>query len=181
MDHRDHFVNLAHLPPWPLGCGLGVGERPISLFIVTPVRLYRDGIAHFLRACGQVDVLGSAEENTTTVLRVLELAPDVVLLDMALPDSRQTARALHAAVPATAVVALAVPESEGHVVGCAEAGIAGYVPREGSLDELLEAVVRAAHGEAICSPRVAGELLRRIADLCDPERPAAAAPTRPPS
>jgi two-component system, NarL family, nitrate/nitrite response regulator NarL len=93
------------------------------------------------------------------------LLPDVVLLDMALENSWLTARALHEALPRTAIVALAIPESEGHVLGCAEAGICGYVTRDGSLEDLLTTVVRAANGEAFCSPRIAAGLFRRVAAL----------------
>lgn len=147
----------------------GGQEDRTGVFIVTPIRLYRDGIAHFLRSSGKVDVLGTAEESATTIRLAIELLPDVILLDMALEDSRQTARTLRADVPSAAIVALAVPESEGHVLGCAEAGISGYVPREGSLDELLEAVIRAVNGEAVCSPQIAGSLFRRIAALSGAE------------
>ena len=144
--------------------------RP-GVFIVTAIRLYRDGIAHFLRSSGKVEVLGTAEESFTTVRMVVELLPDVILLDMALEDSRRTARTLRSAVPGAAIVALAVPESEGHVLDCAEAGIAGYVPREGSLDELLATVLLAICGEARCSPQIAGGLFRRIAALAGADRP----------
>jgi two-component system, NarL family, nitrate/nitrite response regulator NarL len=136
-----------------------------GIFIVTPIRLYRDGLAHFLRASAGVAVLATVDESATAVAMATDLVPDVILLDMALEDSRETARELRSAVPSAAIVALAVPDSEGYVVDCAEAGISAYVPREGSLDELLATILRAASGEATCSPRVAGELFRRIAAL----------------
>ena len=152
--------------------------RP-GVFVVTPIRLYRDGIAHYLRSSGKVDVLGAAEESVTTIRLAVELRPDVILLDMALSDSRETARTLAAVVPAAAIVALAVPDSEGHVIDCAEAGIAGYVPRDGTLEELLASVLRARNGEALCSPKVAGGLFRRVAALARAEtEPAPEAPGR---
>jgi two-component system nitrate/nitrite response regulator NarL len=138
---------------------------------VTPIKLYRDGIAHFLSSSREVTVLGTADEGTDTIRLVRELVPDVVLLDMALEDSRATARAMRASVPQATIVALAVPESEGYVVSCAEAGISAYVPRDGSLDELLGTILRAADGEAVCSPRVAGGLFRRVAALASQREP----------
>jgi two-component system nitrate/nitrite response regulator NarL len=141
------------------------GETRTGVFIVTPIKLYRDGIAHFLRASEDVVVLGTAEEGSETVRLVRELLPDVILLDMALEDSHATARAMRATLPHASVVAVAVPETERHVVRCAEAGICAYVPRDASLDELLATVLRAADGEAVCSPRIAGSLFRRIAAL----------------
>jgi two-component system, NarL family, nitrate/nitrite response regulator NarL len=161
------------------GVDPGLGEARTSVFIVTPIRLYRDGIAHFLRSSGRVVVLGTAEESATTIRLATELVPDVILLDMALEDSRETARRLTAAVPGAAIVALAVPESEGHVVGCAEAGICGYVSREGSLDELLATVTRTTNGEALCSPRIAASLFRRVAALSRAEHPPEPGPEGP--
>jgi DNA-binding NarL/FixJ family response regulator len=147
---------------------------------VTPVKLYRDGIAYFLKASEQVVVLGTTEDGATTIRLALELCPDVILLDMAVEDSCDTARALRVAVPQAAIVALAVPESEPHVLGCAEAGICGYVSREGSLEELLGAIVAAANGEAVCSPRITGGLFRRVAALASAGQGAAGdAPAEP--
>ena len=63
------------------------------------------------------------------------------------------------------MVALGVADADDHVLGCAEAGVAGYVPRDASLDDLVAVIESAFRGEAICSPRIAGSLLRRIATL----------------
>lgn len=145
-----------------------------GVFIVTPIKLYRDGIAHFLRSSDDVVVLGTAEEGSETVRLVRELLPDVILLDMALDDSHATARAMRATLPHAAIVAVAVPETERHVVRCAEAGICAYVPRDASLDELLATIVRAADGEAVCSPRIAAGLFRRIAALASQHEDGAA-------
>jgi two-component system nitrate/nitrite response regulator NarL len=136
-----------------------------GVFIVTPIKLYRDGIAHFLGASPPFEVLGTANEGTTTIRLVQELRPDVILLDMTLDRSRDTARALRLLLPRIPIVALAVPESDDDVVNCVEAGISAYVPREGSLDELLTTLVLAVRGEAECSGRVTGELIRRVAAL----------------
>lgn len=146
-------------------------EARIRLFIVTPIRLYRDGLAHFLRSSDRVSVLGAAAEERQTIDRVAELLPDVVLLDMTLDRSRETARSLRRVSPMAAIVALAVPDSGPHIVSCAEAGVAGYVSRDASLDELLAAIVAAHIGEAVCSPQVAAQLLRRIAALVAESEP----------
>jgi DNA-binding NarL/FixJ family response regulator len=150
-----------------------------GVLIITPIKLYSDGIAHFLRASQAVEVLGTAADGMKTIALAVALGPDVILLDMALEDSRETSRALRAALPRTAIVALAVPESAGYVLDCAEAGISGYVPREGSLEELLKAVIRAANGEAVCSPPIAGSLFRRVAALAAMEPAVAAVPPLP--
>jgi two-component system nitrate/nitrite response regulator NarL len=136
-----------------------------GVFIVTPIKLYRDGIAHFLRASERFEVLGTAHEGAATVRLAQDLRPDVILLDMAMGCSRNTARSLRLLLPRTPIVALAVSESENDVVDCVQAGISAYVPREGSLDALLATLALAVKGEAECSGSVTGELIRRLAAL----------------
>jgi two-component system nitrate/nitrite response regulator NarL len=82
---------------------------------------------------------------------------------MTLDRSRDTARALRQLLPEIQIMALAVPEAEGFVVDCFEAGICGYVPREGSLEELLDRLTLAVNGKAQCSGRVTAALIRRLA------------------
>jgi DNA-binding NarL/FixJ family response regulator len=62
-------------------------------------------------------------------------------------------------------VALGMHESETEIIACAEVGVAGYVPRGGSLSDAFEAVEAVARGEMRCSPRIAGFLFRHIATL----------------
>jgi len=97
----------------------------------------------------------------------------VVLLDTAIPDNVWIVRALVAAVPGPKVVALAVPEVEREVLACAEAGVAGYVTREGSVEDLVAAVESVARGEMVISPRMAATLLQRVATLALEQSPAA--------
>jgi DNA-binding NarL/FixJ family response regulator len=69
-------------------------------------------------------------------------------------------------------VALALPEAEADVIACAEAGASGYVPREGTLDDVEAVIESVARGEALCSPRIAATLLRRIAATAAERQPA---------
>jgi DNA-binding NarL/FixJ family response regulator len=89
----------------------------------------------------------------------------VVLLDAASHGALEGACAIRASSPDAAVVALGVANAEGDVIACAEAGVAGYVVREGSVEDLIATVESAARGELRCSPRMAGALVRRLARL----------------
>ena len=91
----------------------------------------------------------------------------MVLLDMAMPESLETARAIVRTTPTLKIVALAVPEFERDVVACAQAGVSGYVPREGSLEDLLAVVWSVKRNELLCSPRMAATLFRRAATATD--------------
>jgi DNA-binding NarL/FixJ family response regulator len=135
------------------------------VLFVAEIRLYREGLADMLRAEPGIDVVATASGADEAVRALRELAPDVVLIDMAIPDNAWLVRALVAAVPGTRVVALAVPEVEREVLACAEAGVAGYVTRDGSIEDVVAAVESAARGELLCSPRMAATLFQRVATL----------------
>ena len=133
--------------------------------IISDIRLYREGLADVLGRRPEVDVLGTAANGEVALDCVGRLRPDVALLDMAMLGGIATMRALAAAAPEVKVVALGVPEVEPHVLACAEAGVAAYVPREGSLDDLVTTLKAVAVGEVLCSPRIVAGLFRRVATL----------------
>lgn len=142
-----------------------VVTAPLRLFVITGIRLYREGLAEILAKLPDVAEVGTAEDGRAGVARVVEFRPHIVLLDMSLTDSLEMARALTRGTPPTRVVALAVPETEGHVLACAKAGVVGYVPREGSVHDLVTTLRHVAKGEAVCAPHIAASLLRHVALL----------------
>jgi two-component system nitrate/nitrite response regulator NarL len=137
----------------------------ISVLIVADIRLYRDGLADALARREALHVAGTAASREDAIAFLDTSHPDVVLVDMAMLDGHATAQALLEHMPDTRVVALAVPELERDVLSCAELGVAGLVPRDASLDELVATLECAARGEVRCSPRMAAAILRRLAKL----------------
>jgi len=136
----------------------------IRVVVVTGIRLYRDGLVRHLQDQPQFEVVGAAADTSDGVRWVEATRPDIVLMDLTLPDCHDGVRTIAQVSPRTRVVALALPEEQ-EVVACAEAGVAGFVPREASLAELVAAVQGAARDEAVVPPRAAAALLRRIALL----------------
>jgi two-component system, NarL family, nitrate/nitrite response regulator NarL len=135
----------------------------LSVLIVSEIRLYREGLAALLARRDSLSVLGTATQADEALHKACELNPDAVVLDQALPESLMLSRTLVQIRPDIRVVALGVPDSEDSVLSFAEAGIAGYVPREGSVQDLVDAVERAVRGELQCSPQLAGAIIRRLA------------------
>jgi two-component system nitrate/nitrite response regulator NarL len=134
----------------------------ISVAILTDIRLYRDGLAQVLDSQPGIKVVGTASNDSSGLKCVAETTPDVVLIDMAMPDSPAVVRALSVARSGVKVLALGVLETESRVLACAQLGIAGYVPRDGSLDDLLAALCNVARGEAVYSPRIVAVVLERL-------------------
>jgi two-component system, NarL family, nitrate/nitrite response regulator NarL len=135
---------------------------PPRLMVVAGVRLYRDGLATGLQRTGRVEVAGCASGFELALAMVRRDRPAAVLLDMEMGWSLPFTARLRREACGPAVIALAVPERESAIVAYAEAGVTGFVPRDASLEELIEIVMIVGRGEAACPPRVAASLLRRI-------------------
>lgn len=142
----------------------------IRVLVASDVRLYREGLADSLRRGGRVEVVGTAADGGATMRCARELAPDVVLVDLAMVDWESTVRGIVDSARDTGVVVLGVREIEDEVVACAEAGVAGYVTREASLEELVEVVESVARGESLLAPRIGALLLRRVAEAAGRSR-----------
>ena len=142
----------------------------LRVIVAGDIRLYRDGVATYLHQPPRFEVVGAVGSREEVRDRVRALRPDVLVLDMAMRDALETARDLAELAPEVKVVALTVPEVERAVIACAEAGVAGYLRREGSLDDLVATIERAVRGETVVPPRIAAGLFRRMAALAAQRR-----------
>ena len=104
------------------------------------------------------------------VERLDETEPDVAVIDIGLPYLDEISTTLSQRTPRVPLVAIGLSDADSDLLACAEKGIAGYVTRDSSVEELSEAIHSAANGELICSPRTAGNLVRRLAELAAAER-----------
>jgi DNA-binding NarL/FixJ family response regulator len=137
----------------------------IRVLIVGDIRLYREGLERVLRRVEHITIVGTASDREEVIQRAHTLNPDVVLLDMAMSEAHATVQQITQTVPHVKVVALTVPEIDREVIACAEAGVVGYVTRDGSLYDVIQSIDAAAKGELRCSGRIAATLLRRITVL----------------
>lgn len=131
----------------------------LRVVLVEDHRLFRAGVRSELDA--GIDVVGEAETVADAIPLIRELDPDVVLLDVHLPDG--TGAAVIAAVaperPGVKFLALSVSDAAEDVIAVIRAGARGYVTKTISGDELSAAVRRVADGDAVFSPRLAGFVL----------------------
>jgi two-component system nitrate/nitrite response regulator NarL len=146
-------------------------RRSIEVVVVVQSRLYGEGLAHALRLHEGIEVLGVAACDREAAAVVGRRTPTVVLVDVSGDDGIEAVARLRGMAPGVLVVALGIRDAAGDVIACAEAGIAGYVTRDGSLADLVAAIEGAARGEMACSPQIAGDLVRHVARLADQRRP----------
>jgi DNA-binding NarL/FixJ family response regulator len=136
-----------------------------QVLLVSDQPLYRDGITRTLVDEQDITVAGTATAAEQALELVCLLEPEIVLLDMGMPHAFDVARQIAQSTQRTRVVALSIREEDSEVIACAEVGIAGYVPRDATARDTIDVISAVARGEARCSPRIVGSLLRRIAAL----------------
>jgi two-component system nitrate/nitrite response regulator NarL len=141
------------------------GQRRPTAYVVSDVLLYREGLSSHLRKNGRLNFVGAGPPTDET-LRLLErLSPDAVIVDLAMRDSIVFAEQIRDRVHGAKTVAFAVSDLDKCVVACAKAGICGYVPKDGTAEDIVLTVLAAVRGELHCTPRVAAMLLAQLAAL----------------
>jgi DNA-binding NarL/FixJ family response regulator len=150
------------------GEGNDLGETLPRVLIASDVRLCREGLAASLIASGRLGVAGTVAGSDLTVACISRLRPDVVLLDMALAGCLLLPAALRAEFPVK-FVAFAVSEIDDDILACAEAGISGYIGKDGSAEDVVATIERAICDELLCSRRIASALFQRLAVLAQPQ------------
>ena len=143
-----------------------MNDQPsLRIFIAAPVRLYRDGLTETFGRDPRFEVCGSAATGLETLAVVRDRTVDVVLIDADLPGAGALVRDVAQRPAAPKIVVLGVEEAEDGVLALVEAGITGYVTREGSIADLFASVECAVRGESVASPRIVATLMERVARL----------------
>ena len=135
-----------------------------GVFILSDIRLLREGLVSALSLHSSIAVVGSAE-LATAPSNIGAAGADVLLLDIVSPHGLDAALPIREALPDLKIVAIAVAEVDKEVMACAEAGVSGFVSRDGSIQDVVAAVNCAVRGELVCSPRAAAMLLSRVGTL----------------
>src|SRR3954453_16475161 len=134
-----------------------------SVFIVDDHHLFRSGVRAELG--DSVDVVGDADGVAAAVELIGERKPDVVLVDVHMPDGggRAVIDAVSATDPDIRFLAISVSDAAEDVISVIRAGARGYVTKTISGPELADAIERVAEGDAVFSPRLAGFVLDAFA------------------
>jgi DNA-binding NarL/FixJ family response regulator len=134
-----------------------------KVFLVDDHRLFLSGVQAELAA--RVDVVGTATEVDAAIAAIRAAEPDVVLVDVHLPDGGGKAiiQAVLRTHPDIRFLALSVSDAAEDVIAVIRAGARGYVTKSIGPDELVDAVRRVHEGDAVFSPRLAGFVLDAFA------------------
>jgi DNA-binding NarL/FixJ family response regulator len=152
----------------------GEPTSALRVFLVDDHAMFRAGVRSELGA--YVNVVGEASTVPEAISAIIAMQPDVVLLDVHMPDGggRAVLEALRKSQPNVKFLALSVSDAAEDVIGLIRAGARGYVTKTISPEQLADAVRRVADGDAVFSPRLAGFVLDAFAarpdvPVSDPE------------
>jgi two-component system nitrate/nitrite response regulator NarL len=135
--------------------------------------MFRTALRQLLEENGPLRVVGEAATGEGAVTQVREQAPDVVVMDLAMPGlgGVEATRLIIDEAPHTSVVVLTVSEEASDVVDAIVAGACGYLLKSASIEELIAGIRAAAAGDALISPGIAGRLLTHVREQAVPASP----------
>lgn len=136
---------------------------PPRVLVVSDVLLYREGVASGLASAGMLTVVGAASGHEA-LIAMSENVADAVVIDASTPDILGVARTLRMTWPRVPVIGFGIG-SHSTGLACAEAGLTGFVGRDGTLAEIADTVRCALAGEVGCTPQFAAMLCQRVALL----------------
>jgi len=148
----------------------------ISVLLADDHKIMRDGLRSILEQHPKFTVAGEAENGRKAVQMALEKNPDVVVMDVSMPDLNgiEATRQILEARPATRVIALSMHSDKRFVVGMLKAGAAGYLLKDCAAQELALAITTVAAGKTYLSPDIAGVMVEDYLDRFTATEPSAA-------
>ena len=139
-------------------------NNPITVLLVDDHKLVRQGVRAFLEAHAEFLVVGEAESGAEAVKLAEQHIPDVVLMDLIMPemDGVEATRQVKNISPRSQIVVLTSYHEDEHIFPALEAGATSYLLKDIDMEELAEAIRRAARGEVTLHPRVAARILQEL-------------------
>ena len=147
------------------------GDRPIRVLLVDDHAVVRRGLRGFLELIKDFEVVGEAENGREGVAAAERLAPDVILMDLLMPEmgGLDAIAAIKQAHPEIEIVAVTSFIEEEKVTSALEAGAAGYLLKDAEAEEVAQAIRAAYNGEVHLDPAVSRLLAQRLRQRKDPE------------
>jgi DNA-binding NarL/FixJ family response regulator len=143
----------------------------ISILVVDDHLIFRDGLPALIASAPDCELVGQAPTSREAVRLAAELQPDVILMDVKMPDmdGLQATREIVQSSPHVGILVLTMLEDDNSVFAAMRAGARGYLLKGASHDEVLLAIRAVAAGQAIFSPAIA----TRMMDFFNTMHPAA--------
>jgi len=135
--------------------------EPIKVLVVDDHVLFRRGIASALEDEASIKIVGEAPDGLKAIEKAVEIAPDVILMDLNMPNCTglEATQALQTKMPQVNILVLTVSDNEADLFAAMKFGAKGYILKNTDPEELIRAIQHIAQGGVIVSPLMASKLL----------------------
>lgn len=136
----------------------------ISVLVVDDHPVVRQGLRVFLKLQETIDLVGEAADGAEAMAKVWELSPDVVLMDLVMPglDGVATIREIKKISPKTQVLVLTSFADDERVFSSIEAGALGYLMKDASPQDVIQAIQAVSGGKPVLHPEIAKKLMHEV-------------------
>lgn len=144
-----------------------MNDERISVFIADDHTLFRDALRALFASVADLEVVGEASTGAEAIEGVVETVPDVVLMDVQMPDLNgiEATRTILRTTPNVGVIVVTMVEADDFIFAAMRAGARGYVLKEADQEEMLRTIRAVAAGEAFFGPAIAERLMGFFAGL----------------
>ncbi|MHB9141409.1 MAG: response regulator [Paludibacter sp.] len=134
----------------------------IRILIADDHQLFREGIVNLLSASPQIEIVAQAENGQEAIEKAKKLKPDIVIMDLSIPvmNGVDATRILHKELPEIRVLALSMHADKHYIKEALEAGVSGYLFKNCTYDQLIEAINTVYQGEKYLSAKITEVLIR---------------------
>lgn len=145
--------------------------RPPRVLIVDDQTLFRSGLVHLLGEDARISVLGQAADGAEAVRLARTLKPDVVLMDIKMPnlDGIEATKQILAESPQVKVLMLSTFDSDNNVIQALKAGASGYVLKDSQPSSIVTSILAVVAGERVMASTVANRVLEMLTGVSTPK------------
>lgn len=139
----------------------------ITIILVDDHAIMRDGLRHLLEEESDIEIVGEANNGREAVKTVLEHKPDIVIMDIAMQDMNgiEATRQIKKEIPNTKIIALSMHSERQIVVGIFRAGASGYLLKDSTSVELVDAIRTVYRDRNYLSQKISDIVLQEISDV----------------
>ncbi|HEY4027033.1 MAG TPA: response regulator transcription factor, partial [Candidatus Dormibacteraeota bacterium] len=143
----------------------------VRVLIADDQTLFRVGLARLLEEDPRVDIVGQAGDGVEAVKLAGTLKPDVVLMDLKMPnlDGIEATRQIATSNPAVKVLLLTTFEADNHVIQALKAGASGYILKDSRPDSIVSSLLAVMAGERVMASAVANRVLEMLTGTTTPK------------